>query len=218
MQLTSGTAMLDRMQHLLTADTNVHVVRDDQLIDTDHANGRLGENNDVVTFIELHGNSRVTGGPSIESMSARDISLDYTEDGKTLEAVKMAGGANAAMAGDGGKPGLKIVGETVDLALAADGKLTSVAGRQNVRLELPAKADTPPRTITSQTLDGTGQAGKGLTDADVHNGCDLHGAAPAFKGACSRKARGDADGARPEARSLTRPTMPSPRRRFPAGT
>ena len=73
MQLTSGTAMLDRMQHVLTADTSVHVVRDGQVIDTDHANGRLGEKNDVVTFIELHGNSRVTGGPSIESMSARDI-------------------------------------------------------------------------------------------------------------------------------------------------
>ena len=42
MQLTSGTAMLDRMQHVLTADTSVHVVRDDQVIDTDHANGRPG--------------------------------------------------------------------------------------------------------------------------------------------------------------------------------
>ena len=105
----------------------------------------------------------MTGGPSIEAMSARDFSLDYTEDGKTLEAVKMAGDANAAMAGDGGKPGLKIVGETVDFALAPDGELTSLVGRQNVRLDLPAAADTPPRTITSQALDGTGQAGKGLT-------------------------------------------------------
>ena len=54
--------MLDRLQHLLTLDTGVHVVRDDQVIDTDHANGRLSASNDIVTFIELHGNSRVTGG------------------------------------------------------------------------------------------------------------------------------------------------------------
>jgi lipopolysaccharide export system protein LptA/lipopolysaccharide export system protein LptC len=164
MQLTSGTAVLDRMQHLLTADTGVHVLRDDQVIDTDHSSSRLGANNDIVTFIELHGNSRVTGGPSIEAMSARDINLDYTEDGKTLESVKMAGTANAAMAGEGGTPGLKIAGETVDLALASDGKLTDLVGRGGVRLELPAKADTPPRTITSQALDGKGQAGKGLTN------------------------------------------------------
>jgi lipopolysaccharide export system protein LptA len=163
MEMASETAMLDRLQHLTTLDTNVHVVRDMQIIGTDAANGRLSVNNDVVTYVELHGNSRVTGGTSIESMTARDISLDYTEDGKTLEAVKMAGGANVAMTGDAGKPGRKIAGETVDLTLAADGMLTSAMARENVRLELPAGADTPQRIITAQTLDGTGEPGKGLT-------------------------------------------------------
>jgi len=165
MQLSSGTAMLDRLQHVLTVDTGVHVVRNEQNIDTDHANSRLGVNNDVVTFIELHGNSRVTGGPPIDSMSARDLSLDYTEDGKTLEAVKMAGAASAAMAGTDGQPGTQIAGETVDLTLAADGELTGVVARDNVRLQLPASAETPPRTITAQALDGIGEAGKGLTQA-----------------------------------------------------
>jgi lipopolysaccharide export system protein LptA len=163
MQLASGTAMLDRLQHLLTLDTGVHVVRNGQIIDTDHANSRLGANNDIVTFIELHGNSRVTGGPPIDSINARDISLDYTEDGKTLEGVKMAGAATAAMAGESGRPGMQIAGETVDLTIAADGKLTGVVAREKVRLQLPARQDAPPRTITAQTLDGTGEAGKGLT-------------------------------------------------------
>jgi lipopolysaccharide export system protein LptA len=163
MEMSSGTAMLDRLQHLTTLDTNVHVVRNTQIIDTDAANGRLSANNDVVTYVELHGNARVTGGTSIESMSARDIALDYTEDGKTLEAVKMAGGANVAMTGDAGKQGRKIAGATVDLTLASDGMLTSAMARENVRLELPEGADTPPRIITAQTLDGTGEPGKGLT-------------------------------------------------------
>jgi lipopolysaccharide export system protein LptA len=163
MQLSSGTGMLDRLQHVLTLDTGVHVVRNEQVIDADHANSRLGVNNDVVTLIEMHGNSRVSGGPPIDAMSARDLSLDYTEDGKTLEAVKMAGAAAAAMAGEGGQPGTQIAGETVDLTLAADGELTGVVARDNVRLQLPARAETPPRTITAQALDGTGEAGKGLT-------------------------------------------------------
>lgn len=163
MQLASGTGMLDRLQHVLTLDTGVHVVRHEQVIDTDHASSRLGVNNDVVTFIEMHGNSRVTGGPPIDAMSARDMSLDYTEDGKTLEAVTMAGAASAAMAGEGGQPGTQIAGETVDLTLAADGELTSVVARENVRLQLPARPETPSRVIMAQALDGTGEAGKGLT-------------------------------------------------------
>ena len=69
MQISSGMAMLDRLQHVLTLDTGVHVVRNEQVIDADYASSRLGPNNDIVTFIELHGNSRVTGGPPIDSLS-----------------------------------------------------------------------------------------------------------------------------------------------------
>jgi len=165
MEMAAGSGMLDRAQHLLTLDSSVHVVRNDETIDTDLANGRLSVNNDVVTYVELHGNARVAGGASIDAMNARDIALDYAEDGKSLEAVKMAGSAALAMKGEGGKQGLQIAGDTVDLALAADGMLTSAVARNHVRLDLPAVADAPPRSITAQTLDGTGQAGKGLTMA-----------------------------------------------------
>ena len=161
--MASGTAMLDRLQHLLTLDTGVHVLRDGQVIDTDHATGRLSAGNDVVTGIELYGNSRVVGGPSIDNMKARDITLDYTDDGKTLEAAKLIAGASIAMKGDGGAPGRRIDGETVDVTLAPDGMLTSAVARENVRLDLPGDADAPRRSITAQTLDGTGEAGKGLT-------------------------------------------------------
>jgi lipopolysaccharide export system protein LptA/lipopolysaccharide export system protein LptC len=164
MQLASSSGMLDRLQHFLTLDTNVHVIRDEQIIDTNYGTARLAANNEVVTAIELYGNSRVTGGPSIETMGARDITLDYTDDGKVLEATKLIGGATVATKGKTGQSGQRFAGETIDVALAADGTLTSVVGRDNVRLELPAAADTPPRIITAQTLDGTGQAGKGLTE------------------------------------------------------
>lgn len=166
--LASTSAMLDRLQHLLTLDTAVHVLREDQIIDTDHASGRLSDSNDIVTFIELFGNSRVTGGASIDSMNARDITLDYTDDGKTLEASKLAGGASIAMKGTGEGPGRRIEGELVDVILAPDGTLTSIVARpgpgQHVQLYLPATADSPAKTITAQTLDGTGQPGKGLTE------------------------------------------------------
>ena len=163
MAFASETAMLDRLQHVLALDTGVHVVRNDQIIDTNHANGRLGPNNDVVTFVELHGDSRVSGGAPIEMLSARDISLDYTDDGKTLEAVKMAGNSSAAMAGEGGTSGRRFAGDTIDLGMAPDGNLTSAVARNAVRVDLPAAAGRPQQAITAQALDATGQAGKGLT-------------------------------------------------------
>jgi lipopolysaccharide export system protein LptA len=167
--LTSATGMLDRLQHLLTLDTGVHVVREDQVIDTDHASGRLSPSNDIVTWIDLFGNSRVAGGASIDSMKARDITLDYTDDGKTLEASKLVGGASIAMKGEGEGPGRQMEGEAMDLTLAPDGMLTSAVVRpgpdpaHTVRLDLPPSADTPARSITARTLDGTGEPGKGLT-------------------------------------------------------
>ena len=167
--LASATGMLDRLQHLLTLDTGVHVVREDQIIDTDHASARLSASNDIVTWIDLFGNSRVAGGASIDSMKARDITLDYTDDGKTLEASKLVGEASVAMKGEGEGPGRRMEGETMDLTLAPDGMLTNVVVRpgpdpgQTIRLELPANADTPARSITARTLDGTGEPGKGLT-------------------------------------------------------
>ena len=91
MELTSGTAMLDRLQHSDDSIPTSMWCGTTRSSTPMHANGRLSANNDVVTFMELHGNSRVIGGTSIESMSARDISLDYTDDGKTLERVKMVG-------------------------------------------------------------------------------------------------------------------------------
>ena len=197
--LASSSAMLDRLQHLLTLDTGVHVIREDQIIDTDHASGHLSDSNDIVTLIELFGHSRVSGGASIDEMTARDITLDYTDDGKTLEASKLAGEAIVAMKGTGEGPGRRIEGELVDVTLAPDGTLTSVAARpgpgRQVQLDLPATADSPAKTITAQTLDGTGQPGKGLThvvlarDVLYSEGPLRSGAATADKQSGTRTAR-----------------------------
>ena len=48
-----------------------------------------------MTFIELRGNARVAGGGAFDSMSARDIDLDYTDDGVTLERVALRGAARS---------------------------------------------------------------------------------------------------------------------------
>src|SRR5262245_31558572 len=86
MHFTAGAATLDRAHDLLTLERAVHAVRGSEVTDSDLALATLSPDEDVVTFVQLRGNSRVEGGSdSLQSMHARDIDLDYTDDGKLLE-------------------------------------------------------------------------------------------------------------------------------------
>ena len=162
---SAGTAVLDRQQNTLTLDGQAHVLRNQQVIDADHVLTRLSDDEQIVQYIELRNNARVTGGTSIDSMSARDIDMDYSDDGRALERVTLNGGAGVAMKGSSGA-GRQIVGEALDVRLAADGAIIALIGRDKVRLDLPASGDTPAGSISADTLEGTGEAGRGLTTTD----------------------------------------------------
>jgi LPS export ABC transporter protein LptC len=161
----AGTAVLDRQQNTLTLDGQAHVLRNQQVIDADHVLTRLSDDEQIVQYIELRNNARVTGGMSIDSMSARDIDMDYTDDGQALERVALNGGAGVAMKGSSG-PGRQIVGEALDVRLAPDGAIIALIGRDKVRLDLPASGDSPAGSINADTLEGTGEAGRGLTTTE----------------------------------------------------
>lgn len=162
---TAGTAVLDRLQNTLVLDGQAHVLRNQQVIDADHVMTRLSNDEQIVRFIELRNNARVTGGATIDAMSARDIDMDYSEDGQALERVLLTGGAAVAMKGASG-PGRQIAAETLDVLLAPDGAIAALTGRDKVRLDLPASGDSPAGSISADTLDGTGEAGRGLTTTE----------------------------------------------------
>lgn len=165
-ELTSSFATLDRMQDLLLLNDGAHVTRGSQVIEARDAVAQLSPNEDVVTFLELLGESRVTGaGSNIDAMSARDIELDYSDDGAVLERVIMRGGGAIAMTGQNGAGGRQILGNTLDLKLAPDGSLLRANGQGSVQLDLPAGGTTPARSIKSATLDAIGQEKRGLTAA-----------------------------------------------------
>jgi len=162
----AGSAVLDRYHDVLTLDGHVHVLRDMQVMDADRAVAHLSPNDEFVTFLEMRGSSRVEGGGgSLDAMSARDIDLDYTDDGKQLERVTLTGGAGLTMTGTNGAAGRKLTGESLALSLAPDGAVTSATGRENVQMGLPATATTAARSIKGRTLDSAGAPGVGLTDA-----------------------------------------------------
>jgi len=163
---TAGAAVLDRMQHVLTLDKQVHVVRGAQITDADHSTARLAENNEIITYLELRGQSRVTGASAVRSMSARDIDMDYSEDGRTLERVALKGQAEITPTTQGEGPARSIAAEdSLDVLFAPDGSVVSVTGRKNTRLDLPPSKDSPGGRITAQAIDASGQEGRGLTAA-----------------------------------------------------
>jgi LPS export ABC transporter protein LptC len=167
---TAGTATLDRLQDVLFLDSGVHVLRDAQVIDADHAMARLSAGEEVITHLELRGNSRVHGGAgSIESMQANAIDLDYTDDGKGLERVLLNGGASAVMTADEQASGRRMTGDSLDFQLAGDGTLTGLTGREAVHLELPASGGAPARSIRARILDASGEPGRGLTVAQFRD-------------------------------------------------
>jgi LPS export ABC transporter protein LptC len=166
MEFTSGKSILDRMAHTLALDGNVHALHGQQVIDSMQALGRLTENEQHITDIELRGNSRVVGaGSGVDSMSARDMNLHYAKDGESLEHAQLLGTGAVALTGQNGAPGRQVLGETLDIVLAPDGSLTKATGHDNVRLDLPGSPDSPARSIKARSLDAEGAPGKGLTAA-----------------------------------------------------
>ena len=166
MEFTSGKSTFDRMAHTLALDGNVHALRGEQVIDATQGLARLTEDDQHIGDVELRGNSRVVGGGSgIDSMKAQDMNLHYAADGESLEHAQLIGGGAIAMTGQNGAAGRQFLGDNLDIMLAPDGSVTKVVGRDRVRLDLPASADTPARSIKARAIDADGTAGQGLTSA-----------------------------------------------------
>ena len=79
----------------------MHALRGEQVIDADRGERAAdGGRRSRHASSSCAATRRVAGGSgTLDSMSARDIDLDYTDDGETLERVLLTGGG--AMAHDG---------------------------------------------------------------------------------------------------------------------
>ena len=166
LDFAAGKATLDRTQNFLLLEGSAHVVRAEQAFDADTAKAVLTPNEEIVTFIELRGNARVEGGSgAFDSMTARDIDLDYTDDGAALERVLLGGNGAVAMAGENGAPGRQIFGQAITISMAADGAVRQTAAQGEVRLVLPGGQGAPARTIRASTLEANSPAAEGPTDA-----------------------------------------------------
>ena len=166
MDVSSATAGYSRLQRYARFDGNVRMTRDHQVITADASTIFMQAQIDEPDRIELRGQSHITGGGSmgtLQTMQARDINLDYGPDGRTLEKALLTGDASMQLGRQDGAAAQQLFAQYVDLSLAPDGSVTALSSHDAVRMELLALDQAPARTITSGTLNASGEAGKGLT-------------------------------------------------------
>ena len=187
---SAGSATLERLQDVVLLDSAVHLLREGEVIDADHARIALAEGEQVISFLQLRGRSSVRGGGGpLESMRADEIDLDYRDDGKTVERTALRGGASVTMAADEQTSGRRMSGNRLDLQLAEDGVLTSLEGRGMVSFEIPAVGRNPARRISAGALNAMGEPGKGLVAARFRQNVEFR---EQGSGAPTREARSQA--------------------------
>lgn len=167
MEITAGAFTEARRDRYMRLDRQATVTRPGQTFAADDIMVYLLPERDEPDSMELRGNASISGGTgfgSLRAMQARDINLDYADDGRTVEHVTLAGQAVIALAGaTPAAPGQQLAAEFVDLALGPDGAITSLVARDALQVSLPADGATARRTIRADELTGDGVAGAGLT-------------------------------------------------------
>jgi LPS export ABC transporter protein LptC/lipopolysaccharide transport protein LptA len=167
--IVAGTAGLARRDKYMRFEGGVSIVRAGRTIEAKSALAYLTDDGNAVKAMELRGDSRIAmkepspGG--LQALAAPEMNLGFKPDGETIQRALLAGGGVIQMAGVGGKAGRRIAGRTIDVVLGDQSEVTSLAARDQVQLTIPADKDTPERTIRSALMDGSGEAGKGLTAA-----------------------------------------------------
>lgn len=170
--ILAGTAGMARRDKYFRFDRGFNATREGLVLSSDSALAHLSDDEERLESLELRGNSRIVMNRAVEgglqSMNARDINLEYAEDGETLQHAVLAGQGVMQLAGASGQPGRRIAGEVIDVTLDPGGAVTSLVARDAVQLSLPASNDAPARVIRAATMNATGAPGTGLTGAQFN--------------------------------------------------
>ena len=192
MHVKAGAAGFWRTERYLRFEKGMHLERAGQVIDSTDAIVFLFPDRDEPDRIELRNEATISGGAglgALQSMAARDLNLDYRDDGRTLEKATLTGHANIQLAPKNGTPGQRLAGEYMDMSLNEDGSLSSLVSRDSVVVTLPAAKDAPARTIKAAVLTGKGEPGQGLTSMTFQDGVTYNEAATKDHGARTAKSR-----------------------------
>ncbi len=184
MDITAGAFGFARTDRYMRFERTMHMDREGQIIDANQGIVTLFPDRDEPDLIELRGDARVSGAGlgALQSMAARDINLDYGDDGRTLQQATLAGQSSLQLAATAGSAGQQLAGEFLDINLAPDGSVNSLSARDRVVVTLPAARDTPARSIKANALTASGGA-QGLSLMKFQEGVNYSEAATRTQGA-----------------------------------
>lgn len=191
MDVAAGAFGFARADRYMRFERTMHMVRDGQVIDAAEATAHLFPDRDQPDVVELRGDARVAGGPgmgALRSMSARDMNLDYREDGRSLQQATLSGQGDIQLATKSGSAGQRLRGEHMTMVFAADDSVSALSARDTVEVTLPASRDTAARTIRSTALTASGGAA-GLTAMTFSEGVSYTEAATRTQGVRTARAR-----------------------------
>ncbi len=171
MAFRAGTARLDRVQHLLSLEGAASVTKGAQVLNGDAVLARLSEDEQRVTFVELHGNAHVTGAEgTFQALTSRDMDLAYAEDGTTIQRAVLRGDAAVVLAAAGGDGRhRRFAAGVLDLSFDADGKLTRAVGTDGSRVEIPGSEAGRTQVVTGDSLVAEAGPGGSLSDLRFTN-------------------------------------------------
>ena len=189
MAFTAGSFGYARRDRYMRLERSMRMDRDGQQMDAENAMVRLFPDRDEPDYVELRGGSKVTPNATtslLRSMSARDINLDYADDGRTLQNATLAGSASIQVSTKTGSSGQSLAGEFMDINLDPDGSVRSLTTRDGVTVTLPATKATGTRTIRSAALTAVGTP-DGIRDMKFSEGVEYREAP--LKGQAGRTIR-----------------------------
>ena len=112
LKIVAGAAGMARREKYFRFDRGFNATREGRILSSESAMAYLTDDEERLKSLELRGNARIVMSGAIEgglqSMTAREINLEYGDDGETLEHAVLAGDGVMQLAGAGGQPGRRI--------------------------------------------------------------------------------------------------------------
>ena len=169
LDIAASSATLANAGESMRFEGGVTMTRGAEVMKADAALAHVRDEMTRLARVELFNNSRITReaeeAGSLRDMRAQDMTLEYAADGQSIERMTLTGGAVIELAGSSGQRARRISGESMDVRFAPDGaSVTTLEVRNAVQVDLPGEGDAPAQRIRAVRLDGTGEAGVGLTD------------------------------------------------------
>lgn len=163
LSISAGGATIARKENYIRFDRGMHLARGGQTIEADNGVATLSADGKHIQSLDLHSGAHIGGATGdasggLKALTAHDMTLQYAPGGEALQHVTAVGDASIELAGGRGQGDRKILANTIDVALGADGStLTALTAQGSVQVSLPSAGAT--RTMTADLFTQSGENG-----------------------------------------------------------